>query len=66
MEKKTARKVKIIMVPDRKLLADKFGVVENTIYNALADRTHSEQAALIRKAALDEFGGIETTKIVWD
>lgn len=60
------KKIKIISVPDRRKLVEKFGVAETSVYNALAGRSHTEQAALIRKAALDEFGGIETTKIVWD
>lgn len=50
-----------IFVDERKIptLMKKFGVSKSTIYNALRYHTNSEQASLIREAAINEFGGVE-------
>lgn len=63
-----AKKIRIISVPDRKtrLLAEKFGVSEGMVYSALGGRTHSEKASQICEAALSDFGGVETQKLVWE
>ena len=50
-----------IFVDERKIpsLMKKFGASKSTIYNALRYHTNSELAALIREAAINEFGGVE-------
>ena len=35
-----------------------------TVYNALAYRSDSENAKLIRQKAISDYGGIETTKTI--
>lgn len=62
-----AKKIKIIKVPPKvgKKLAERYGCRIETIYNALAFRSQSKQSYEIREVALNEFGGIETDKVVF-
>lgn len=45
-------------------LAERFGVTERTVRNALQFRSESEQAENIREACKKEYGGLETVKPV--
>jgi len=60
------RKKKIIQVPPENIskIAKAMRVARITVYNALAYRSESENAQLIRKLAINEYGGIETTKLI--
>lgn len=60
------RKKKIIQIPRKNvgLLAKATNTSETTVYNALAFRSDSENANLIRKKALSDYGGIETVKTI--
>ena len=60
------RKKKIIQIPRKNvaLLAKATLSSETTVYNALAFRSDSENAKLIRSKAVSEYGGIETTKTI--
>ena len=60
----TMRKKKIIQIPPKnvEMLARMMNVGRVTVYNALAYRSDSENAKLIRQKAISEYGGIETTK----
>lgn len=60
------RKKKIIQVPPKNigLLADTMRVSKVAVWNALAFRSDSENAQLIRKKALSDYGGIETVKTI--
>jgi hypothetical protein len=62
-----ARKQRIISVPPEQVIrmASTFNVNRATIYNALAYRSNSSTAKLVRQKALAEYGGIETTRIVF-
>lgn len=59
------RTKEIIQVPPENVakIAKAMRVARVTVYNALAYRSESENAKLIRKLALSEYGGVETTKI---
>lgn len=61
------KKIKIIKVSleGRKKLAERYGCCRETIYNALGFRSQSKQSEDIRQAALNEFGGVETDKVVF-
>ena len=61
------KKIKIIKVPleGRKKLAERYGCRRETIYNALGFRSQSKQAENIRQDALNEFGGVETDKVLF-
>lgn len=61
------KKIKIIKVSleGRKKLAERYGCCRETIFNALAFRSHSKQSEDIRQAALNEFGGVETDKVIF-
>jgi len=61
-----ARKKKIIQIPRKNvgLLAQATLTSETTVYNALAYRSDSESAKKIRRLAISEYGGIETTKTI--
>ena len=61
------KKIKIIKVSleGRKKLAERFGCCRETIFNALAYRSQSKQSEDIRQAALNEFGGVETDKVMF-
>ena len=54
-------RIRKIFVDERKIptLMKKFGASKSPIYNALRYHTNSELAALIREAAINEFGGVE-------
>lgn len=60
------RKKKIISVPrgTAARLAQDVNVSEICVYNALAYRTDSATAKVIRDRALKLYGGIETYKVV--
>ena len=60
------RKKKIIQVPPENVMkiAKAMRVAKITVYNALAYRSESENAQLIRKLAMSDYGGVETTKLV--
>jgi hypothetical protein len=60
------RKKKIIQVSPENVmkLAEVMRVTKVTVYNALAFRSESESANVIRKLAMSDYGGIETTKII--
>lgn len=62
-----AKKIKIIKVsPEgRKKLAERYGCRRETIYNALGFRSQSKQSESIRYDALNEFGGVETDKVMF-
>lgn len=61
------KKIKIIKVSleGRKKLAERYGCCRETIFNALAFRSQSKQSEDIRQAALNEYGGVETDKVVF-
>ena len=61
------KKIKIIKVPleGRKKLAERYGCCRETIFNALAFRSHSKQSEDIRQDALNDFGGVKTEKVVF-
>ena len=63
-----AKKVKVIVIPrgsaDKICNALKIG--RTTLYAALNYTSHSEDAKLTRQRVLSEYGGIETTKVVFD
>ena len=61
------KKIKIIKVSleGRKKLAERYGCRRETIYNALGFRSQSKQSEDIRQAALNEYGGVETDKVVF-
>ena len=60
------RKKKIIQVQPENVMkiAKAMRVARVTVYNALAYRSESENAQLIRKLAINEYGGVETTRII--
>lgn len=60
------RKKKIIQIPRKNvaLLAKATLSSETTVYNALAYRSDSENAKLIRQKAISDYGGIETSKTI--
>ena len=62
-----ARKVKVIVIPRGK--ADKIckalGIGKTTLYAALNYSSHSDEANRTRQKVLKEYGGVETTKVVW-
>lgn len=60
------RKKKIIQIPRQNvaMLAKATLTSETTVYNALAYRSDSENAKLIRQKAISDYGGIETVKII--
>lgn len=61
------KKIKIIKVPPKmsKKLAERYGCRRETIYNALSFRSQSKQSEGIRQAALNEYGGVKTDKVVF-
>ena len=46
-------------------MADAHGCSLQCVYAALAYRSDSELAKVLRKQAIDIYGGVETTKIVF-
>ncbi len=63
-----AKKIRIIKVSleGRRKLAERYKVRRETIYNALGNRSQSELAEHIRQDALNEFGGVEADKVVFN
>lgn len=61
-----ARRKKIIQIPNGSIdkLVAAFSCSRSAIWNALAYRCDSDTAKLIRKKAVEEFGGVYTTKLV--
>lgn len=43
-----------------------YGYTRSAVYNALAFRTDSETAKLIRNQAIQLYGGVTTTKIIFE
>ena len=60
-----AERRKIIRVPGgaAKQIAENLGCALTTVYSALNNTTHSEQAKTIRRLALSDYGGIEDRKV---
>lgn len=60
------RRKKIIQIPRKNvgMLAKAMLTSETSVYNALAYRSDSENAKMIRQKAITEYGGIETTKTI--
>lgn len=61
------KKKKIISVAHGTVerIATELRVSRSSVFNALAYRSESDSAKLIREKALKEYGGIETTKIIF-
>lgn len=59
---------KIIVVPSGcvQKMAKAHGVTAAAVYNALNYNSNSELAQLLRKRALEEYGGINDTKVVFN
>lgn len=59
-------KKRIIQVsPDNfQKICKAFNTPRVSVYNALAYRSNSERAVMIRKQAIDLYGGVETTKLI--
>nr|DAH17216.1 MAG TPA: hypothetical protein [Bacteriophage sp.] len=62
-----AKTIKIIKVSleGRKKLMEKYQCTNTTIYNALGYRTNGETPEAIRRDALNEYGGMESEKVVF-
>ena len=60
-------KRKIITVPKGKIaiICRSMNVKRSTVYNALNYNSNSESAQLIRRLALTQYGGVETSKIIF-
>lgn len=63
-----AFKKKVITVPKGAVdgIRRSLNVDRATVYNALAYRSNSETAQQIRRLATSTYGGIETTKVVFN
>lgn len=63
-----SRRKKIIMVPHGNVqkMMKAYGYTRSAVYNALAFRTDSETAKLIRNQAIQLYGGVTTTKIIFE
>lgn len=63
-----AFKKKVITVPRGAVdgIRRSLNVDRATVYNALAYRSNSETAQQIRRLATSTYGGIETTKVVFN
>lgn len=62
------KRKKIIQMPTResvRQLAEANRCSETAVYNALANRTDSGLAKAIREQAVNIYGGVETTKIIF-
>jgi hypothetical protein len=61
------KRKKIIQIPPRTIpqLVRFSGCSRAAVYNALAYKSHSDMAKEIRKNAIEKFGGVETTKIIF-
>ena len=47
-----------------KKICKAFNTPRVSVYNALGYRSNSDRAVMIRKQAIELYGGIETTKII--
>lgn len=63
-----AFKKKVITVPRGAVdgIRRSLNVDRATVYNALAYRSNSETAQQIRRLATSTYGGIETTKVIFN
>ena len=63
-----AKKIKIISVSpeSRRKLMEKYGCSQVTLYQALRYNTHNERANAIRNDAVENFGGVEHNKLVFN
>jgi len=63
-----AKKIKIISVSpkNRNELMRKHSCSYTALYQALRYITHNERAIAIRKDALENFGGVENNKVVFN
>lgn len=61
-----ATRKKIIQVPPGSVdkLCKAHNCKRTAVYDALAFNTHSDMAVLIRKDAVNLYGGIQTTKLI--
>jgi hypothetical protein len=60
-----ATKKKIIAVPAANVrkLADAHHITQAAVYNMLSFNSNSQLAQLVRKQAVDMYGGVNTTKV---
>lgn len=60
------RKQRIIQVPKGAIpkIAKAYRCSSTTVYNALAGRSNSDNARIIRKAAVSHYGGVQTWRLV--
>ena len=60
-------KVKVVKVPNGAVarIAEVHGVTETMVYNALAMRTNSLKAQVIRKEAVELYGGVWTERVTF-
>lgn len=63
-----AFKKKVITVPKGAVdgIRRSLNVDRSTVYNALTYRSNSETAQQIRRLATSTYGGIETTKVIFN
>jgi len=63
-----SRRKKIIQVPHGNVekMMKAYGYTRSAVYNALAYRTDSETAKMIRSQAVELYGGVATTKLILD
>lgn len=63
-----ARRKNFIQVPvgNAEKIANAMGCSRTSVFNALAYRSESENAKVIRKKALEEYGGVMTSKLILD
>lgn len=63
-----ARKREIIKVPvgNVEKMATANSVSRATVYNALNYSSNSEQAKMLRKQALEEYGGVPEKRVLFD
>lgn len=63
-----ARRKNFIQVPvgNAEKIAKNMGCSRTSVFNALAYRSESENAKIIRKKALEEYGGVMTSKLILD
>ena len=62
------RKKRKIQVPSESIakLCALFNCKKSAVYNALSYASESEQAKKIRREAMDNYGGIVTSRIIFD
>ena len=61
-----ATEKKIVMVPPKNIqkIAEAHHITRGAVYAILAYKSYSDLAQLIRKQAVDLYGGIDTTKVI--